>query len=51
MMAALFLIFVFIVLSIILQNRKLAIAFLIAGLLLSLLMTYHHATDMLQINW
>ena len=51
MMASLFAIFSVSLLFIGLGYRRPAIAFVAAGIILSLAMFWHHATDILQINW
>lgn len=51
MMAGLFLIFALELLAIYYTRRAIAIALLLAGLALTLLMFAHHATDILKINW
>jgi hypothetical protein len=51
MMAGLFFLFSLAITSIIGNRRGTAIALLSIGILLSLLMFWHHATDVLKINW
>jgi hypothetical protein len=51
MMAGLFLIFTLAMISIYAKKRELAISILVLALLLSLMMFYYHATDILEINW
>lgn len=51
MMAGLFLIFSLAITSIFWNKRGLAIGLMWTGLGLSLLMFWHHATDILKINW
>lgn len=50
-MAILYLIFSLAFAAILFEQRKLAIGICIAGIVLSLLMFWHHATDILKINW
>ncbi len=50
-MAGLFLIFALGIAAIFWQKRILAMTLGFAGLTLGLLMFWHHATDLLQINW
>jgi len=51
MMAALYALFTIDILFVIGGFRKTAIAFTILGLFFAALMFWHHATDILQINW
>ena len=51
MMAGLFGIFAAAIAAIGLRQRLLGIALISIGLVMSLLMFWYHATDMLQINW
>lgn len=50
-MAALYLIFSLAFAAILFKQRKLAMGIALVGLLLTLLMFSHHATDILKINW
>lgn len=50
MMASLFLIFTLAILLVIKGLRNAAIAVAVAGVILSLVMFWHHATDFLKIN-
>lgn len=50
MMAVLFAFFVIALLLALFQNRRWSIIFFVIGLVLSLLMFWHHATDILKIN-
>lgn len=50
MMAALFLVFALAIAAILWQQRILAMALIVAGIILCLLMFCHHATDILKIN-
>jgi hypothetical protein len=49
-MAGLFTLFTFAMLAGVARQRRLAIALFFTGLVLSLLMFWHHATDVLKIN-
>lgn len=51
MMAGLFAIFSLAIVSIFCNWRRAAMAFVGFGIALSLLMLWHHATDILKINW
>ncbi len=50
-MSFLFLIFAAAILSIFFKRRRLAIALVLGGIVLSAAMLWHHATDVLKINW
>lgn len=50
MMAAIFLVFAIALILMIYQKRRWGIVTLVLGLLLSLLMFWHHASDYLKIN-
>lgn len=50
MMAGLFAIFTLAFLAIFFSRRSLAISLIVAGILLTLAMFWHHATDVLKIN-
>lgn len=50
MMASIFLIFVFAQIAIFFRYRTMAITLVFLGLLATLAMFWHHATDMLKIN-
>lgn len=51
MMAGLFLIFSLAIAAIFWKKRELALGLLVAGLVLCVLMFWHHVTDVLKINW
>jgi hypothetical protein len=51
MMAGLFAIFSVAIALILMRMRLLAMYVIVAGILCSLLMFWHHATDILKINW
>ncbi len=51
MMAGLFLAYTLVFISLWLGYRKLTIGLIAAGLVLCFFMLWHHATDMLRINW
>lgn len=50
-MAALFAIIVLAIVAMYFSQRRLAIAFWAIGIILSIAMLWHHATDYLKINW
>lgn len=50
MMAGLFLIFTLALIAVSMQKRNWAISLLIAGMILTMVMLWYHATDILQIN-
>lgn len=50
-MAGLYLIFTLAMASILFRQRKLAMGIALIGIVLCLLMFWHHATDFLKINW
>lgn len=50
-MAGLYAIFSLAMVSIFFNQRNAAITLIVIGLVLSLLMFWHHATSVLQINW
>ncbi len=50
MMAALFVVFTLAMISIFFQKRKVAISLTLVGLILCLVMLWHHATNYLHIN-
>lgn len=51
MMAGIFLIFTLAMLFIFYRQRELAIALIFLGIIFTLLVFFHHATDALKINW
>lgn len=51
MMAALFAVFALSMATTFYNNRKATIGLVVAGLLLTLIMFWHHATSVLEINW
>lgn len=51
MMAVLFVALACAMASVYIRQRELAFAWLAIGILFSILMFWHHATDTLQINW
>jgi hypothetical protein len=51
MMAGIFLIFAIAILLIYYRQRELAMTFVFLGIIFTLLVFFHHATDILKINW
>lgn len=51
MMAGIFLILVLAILFIYYRQRELAITFVFLGIIFTLLVFFHHANDILKINW
>lgn len=51
MMAVLFLVFALAMVAVIYNNRKASITLIVMALLFSLVMFWHHATSILEINW
>jgi len=51
MMAGIFLILTLAMLFIFYRQRELAIALIFLGIIFTLLVFFHHATDVLKINW
>jgi uncharacterized membrane protein len=51
MMAGLFALYTAVFITIYYGKRKLAIALIVLGLILSFAMLWHHATSQLQIKW
>lgn len=51
MMAGIFLILTIAILLIFYRQRELAMTFVFLGIIFTLLVFFHHATDILKINW